>query len=670
MKLVFILIVTLLTGVKSLYAQQFDSCAQQRFTVCTMTLNSSDEREIFQKKLRAEERASGGSIKYDFVELTDFGRGEPDWFGQACDAMAAKRKKCDILIVSGHFAEYWFGKKVGGNLSLHTMEKASCRRSCDAILKPRFEAHLYGCNTASSVVNDGRPAHEYFKKLAGEEYNYSTRGADAITQMLYFKWGKFVKDRMQEVFYETPRIYGFAGVSGTGAQNRRPLNNYFQAIKKEHGTYAAHLQKLCRNTLKQASLAGQYGGHENARQALPQEKYDWLLNNQQLLDSFRGTKFRQLSGVMPYDHEMQQQREDKCRLYDGTLSTSEKMAHVRSLFRNPKFKRYLPMLSRFFKEDRRVRRRFIESSTYEDLQAARVQIDELMLETNPSGFVRKQVLDFARQVDLLDSDQEFRHQKNVAHNLLEYPYVESQAEKEICRAVERYPNIFDDFDTRRLHGNLLSIYKLKALQCIARANPGFVDKNVQREVSRYYHINRKKQGYASLADRAGRFLRRNRLAVLDQHEVDLEAQPTAYEDHAREERRREQFRDEHCSDCDQPASTSAPEPGLSDQITGFFRDVTGSLFESGKKDRHRASDLIAGISSRDRRMPQKTKRRLMHGNYLTARQQMELAYIFAEANDRRSRALKNDIIDIFNRLIDIDDSRVNERAYRLLEKHN
>src|SRR5688572_32021944 len=62
----------------------------ERQTVCTITLNSADEREAFRRHLPEG--------KFDFVELVE--RGNPDWLATSC----RKGVRCDVLLVSGHFA--------------------------------------------------------------------------------------------------------------------------------------------------------------------------------------------------------------------------------------------------------------------------------------------------------------------------------------------------------------------------------------------------------------------------------------------------------------------------------------------------------------------------------------------------------------------------------------
>src|ERR1700694_3349182 len=58
-------------------------------TVCTITVNSPDEKELFRRNLPQDE--------FQFVELVE--RGRPDWLASACRAGV----RCDLLVISGHF---------------------------------------------------------------------------------------------------------------------------------------------------------------------------------------------------------------------------------------------------------------------------------------------------------------------------------------------------------------------------------------------------------------------------------------------------------------------------------------------------------------------------------------------------------------------------------------
>src|SRR5215207_306037 len=63
--------------------------AAQKKTVCTVTVNSADEKEAFRKAL--------GPGQYDFVELVEHGRS--DWLESACRGGV----RCDVLVISGHY---------------------------------------------------------------------------------------------------------------------------------------------------------------------------------------------------------------------------------------------------------------------------------------------------------------------------------------------------------------------------------------------------------------------------------------------------------------------------------------------------------------------------------------------------------------------------------------
>jgi len=66
-----------------------DVALAQKKTVCTVTVNSADEKEAFRKAL--------GPGQYDFVELVEHGR--PDWLESAC----RRGVRCDVLVISGHY---------------------------------------------------------------------------------------------------------------------------------------------------------------------------------------------------------------------------------------------------------------------------------------------------------------------------------------------------------------------------------------------------------------------------------------------------------------------------------------------------------------------------------------------------------------------------------------
>ena len=93
--------------------------AADKQTVCTITVNSADEKEAFRRHLPES--------KYRFVELVE--RGRPDWLASACRA----RVQCDVLIVSGHYdgGNEFFSDQLEASefLPVDELERVSCSDS-------------------------------------------------------------------------------------------------------------------------------------------------------------------------------------------------------------------------------------------------------------------------------------------------------------------------------------------------------------------------------------------------------------------------------------------------------------------------------------------------------------------------------------------------------------
>src|SRR6185436_2002004 len=102
-------------------------------TVCTITVNSADEREVFKQRLPEGD--------YDFVELVE--RGRPDWLSSAC----RQGVKCDLLVISGHFdgmTEFYSDRlAMRESLPVAEMERASCSDSCPGVFSQLKEVYLF-----------------------------------------------------------------------------------------------------------------------------------------------------------------------------------------------------------------------------------------------------------------------------------------------------------------------------------------------------------------------------------------------------------------------------------------------------------------------------------------------------------------------------------------------
>jgi hypothetical protein len=184
-------------------------------TVCTITVNSPDEREVFRRYLPGDD--------YRFVELVE--RGRPDWLASACRAGV----RCDVLLISGHFdgGTEFYSDKVDARESLPVaeMERAACSDSCPGVFSQLKEVYLFGCNTLNA---------EALRSATGEvgrslqRAGYSLADADRVTKMLNEQHGDSNRDRMREIFKDVPVIYGFSSKAPLGASAGPVLERYFQ----------------------------------------------------------------------------------------------------------------------------------------------------------------------------------------------------------------------------------------------------------------------------------------------------------------------------------------------------------------------------------------------------------------------------------------------------------
>jgi hypothetical protein len=115
--------------------------AAEKKTVCTITVNSSDEKDAMRARLPKGE--------YEFVELVEKGR--PDWLRGACE----RKIQCDALVISGHFnaGEDFYSDKIETreHLRMDELERASCSGSCPGLFSRLKEVYLFGCESLNPI---------------------------------------------------------------------------------------------------------------------------------------------------------------------------------------------------------------------------------------------------------------------------------------------------------------------------------------------------------------------------------------------------------------------------------------------------------------------------------------------------------------------------------------
>lgn len=158
-------------------------------TVCTATINSSDEVRMLRARLPA--------ARFRFVELVEPARG--DWLARACES----RVRCDVLVVSGHFnagdAFYSDRLERADFLAMDDLERAACTASCP-LLAGVAEVYLFGC----------RSLHRDASNFA------SAPGEGGLA-------------RIRRIFAGVPAIYGFPGAAPLGPAAAASLARYFDA---------------------------------------------------------------------------------------------------------------------------------------------------------------------------------------------------------------------------------------------------------------------------------------------------------------------------------------------------------------------------------------------------------------------------------------------------------
>ncbi|HEX5123867.1 MAG TPA: hypothetical protein VFV97_11525, partial [Rhodanobacteraceae bacterium] len=250
-----------------------------RKTVCTITVNSADEREAFRRYLPADQ--------YDFVELVE--RGRPDWLASAC----RQQVRCDVLLISGHFdgGDEFYSDRVDARESLPVdeMERASCSDSCPGLFSQLKEVYLFGCNTLNAEKLSSTSADVTRALLRS---GHSPADAERVAQLLDARHADSNRDKMRMIFKDVPVIYGFSSKAPLGAKAGPMLERYFKA-----------------------------GAMPAIGTGRPSEK---------LLQLFAASSMTVASGATDADQQAGYRR-DMCQFVDDRLSAEQRVAFVHAL---------------------------------------------------------------------------------------------------------------------------------------------------------------------------------------------------------------------------------------------------------------------------------------------------------------------------------------------------
>jgi hypothetical protein len=248
-------------------------------TVCTITVNSPDERETFRRALPRGD--------FEFVELVE--RGRPDWLASAC----RQQIHCDVLIISGHFddgSEFYSDRlDAREHLPVDEMERVACSDTCPGLFSQLKEVYLFGCNTLNADARQSASA-EIGRSLARS--GRTPAEAERVVRELNERYAQSNRDRMRSIFKDVPVIYGFSGKAPLGPAAAAVLGRYFES-----------------------GAASDIGsGHVSAR----------------LLNLFAPVSMK-VAGGMRDQEPLAVYRQDACHFSDDRLSTAQKLAFVREI---------------------------------------------------------------------------------------------------------------------------------------------------------------------------------------------------------------------------------------------------------------------------------------------------------------------------------------------------
>lgn len=245
-----------------LYHGQYQAVpfADGKKTVCTITVNSEEERQSFQKFLPA--------TAYNFLELLPqpeadrFITRDSQWLQRSCE----NQVRCDILVISGHFADSFLGDK-GFEISMTDLQTFKQKAECQNFFESIKEVYLFGCNTLASKNADARSISEYVNVLIGD--GVAPHTAQRIAARRYTPYDQSVAEKMKDIFSSANFITGFTTVGPSGKSVQPTLEKYLSTAyvngQKEEGREQDFTKTLGRLGMdmvkpdpKMKSLSGTY----------------------------------------------------------------------------------------------------------------------------------------------------------------------------------------------------------------------------------------------------------------------------------------------------------------------------------------------------------------------------------------------------------------------------
>ena len=353
-----------------------------KFTVCAITINSDDEKKIFEEQVRKR------PTKFNpIVELTEFGD-KDTWFKKACDSSL----RCDQLIISGHFGGRFFSEDPENELSLtlKEIEAAGCSKSCEGVLSQPHEVFLFGCNTLAEKQKDARTPQEYLQILLRD--GIPAGQAELVVQSRYGDIGDTNKAGMRRAFSgEKKHIYGFYSIGPSGKTSKPFLDKYFSEVDN-----LERLEKLQAERMMEKVVS----------------------INETIEKVYEIADFTQCGGA---DHE-DETTKDICRILDAKADVNERLQLTTKLLGSADYLTYLPSINTFLEESSH---KFTDEqkktlSVITKNEVLKSQILELVRSTDGLG-LKAELVSFANRVGFLTEAEGIRILAATVEKMLSKP---------------------------------------------------------------------------------------------------------------------------------------------------------------------------------------------------------------------------------------------------------
>ena len=218
--------------------------AHGRTRICTMTINSPDEKIAFidhSKKINES---------VDYVELVPNNKihERNTWVDSVCEELSKKKVSCDKFVLSSHFGPRIYGDSKK-DIDLDFLEAKSCSSTCSNLFAKVKETYLFACNSLSGTADDHRRSDSASGLLSSErnstrqnyiaiqlEHDASRSWAEEAAEARYgdYSEGGSFGERFLQLFgnnVEGHQVYGFTSVSDRGSNNSQFIREAFAKHK-------------------------------------------------------------------------------------------------------------------------------------------------------------------------------------------------------------------------------------------------------------------------------------------------------------------------------------------------------------------------------------------------------------------------------------------------------